>query len=128
MCGDKTNLPRATAQIEDRLAFTQILAGIAAAVVAVDDFLRNNFEVLSVVIDRATKLRFRRLRSGSIAFPDFGFSVDRVYSLGCWQKVKLLVMERLNRRRVTGLRRRERTIARGKRDRVQAANAGGGIC
>ena len=83
MCGDKTNLAGATSQIEDRLAFAEILAGIAAAVIAVDDFLRNDFEVLSVVIDGATKLRFRRLRSGSIAFPDFGFSVDRAHSFGC---------------------------------------------
>ena len=46
-------------EIEHRLAFAQILAGIAATVIAFDDFLRNDLEIFGIVIDRATKFRFR---------------------------------------------------------------------
>src|SRR5438874_9370698 len=73
---DETNLSGAAPEIEDRLAFPEILTGIAATVVAFDDFLWNDLEVFRVVIDRAAKFRLSRLRAGSVAFSDFGFSVD----------------------------------------------------
>ena len=44
-------------EIEHRLAFAEILARIAAAVIAIDHFLRNDLEVFGIVIDRTTKLR-----------------------------------------------------------------------
>jgi len=69
--GDETNLSSAASEIEHRLAFPEISARIAATVIAFDDFLRNDLEVFRVVIDRATKFRFRGLRSSRVTFPDF---------------------------------------------------------
>src|SRR5204863_1271470 len=65
---------------DDGFAFPEILTGIAATVIAFDDFLWNDLEVFRVVIDRATKFRLSRPRAGSVAFSDFGFSVDGAHS------------------------------------------------
>ncbi len=78
---DEANLSSAAAEIEDGLAFAQILARIAAAVIALDYLLRNDFQVLGVVIDGATKLGFGCFRSGGVAFTDFGFGVDGAHNL-----------------------------------------------
>ncbi len=69
--GDETDLSRAAAEIEHGLALAQIFARIAAAVIALDHFLRNDLEVISVVIDRATKPRLGCLRAGGVTFSDF---------------------------------------------------------
>ena len=53
--GDETNFSRAAAEIEDGLAFAQILARIAATVIALDYFLRNGLEIFRFVIDGTTK-------------------------------------------------------------------------
>ena len=77
--GDEANLSGAAPEIEHRLVFSQILAGIAAAVIAIDDFLRNDFEIFGIVIDRTTKLRFGGFGPGGVTFPDGGFCVDRAH-------------------------------------------------
>ena len=76
---DETNLAGAAAEIEHGLAFSQIFARVAAAVIAIDDLLRNDFEIFGIVIDRATKLCFGGFGSGGVTFPDGGFGVDRAH-------------------------------------------------
>ena len=77
--GDEANLSCAAPEIEHRLACSQILARIAAAVIALDHFLRNDFEIFGIVIDRTTKFRFGGFGSGGVTFPDGGFGVDRAH-------------------------------------------------
>ena len=81
MRGDEADFSGAAAEIEDGLAGAQIFAGIAAAVIALDDFLRDDFEILGVVFDRAAKFRFGCLGARRIAFTDFGFGVDGAHAL-----------------------------------------------
>ena len=53
--GDETNFSRAAAEVEHRLARLEIFRGITAAVIAVNDFLRDDLEILAVVFDGAAK-------------------------------------------------------------------------
>ena len=53
-----------------------MLARIAAAVVALDHLLRDDFEILRVVIDRAAERGFLRLRAGGVALFDGGFDAE----------------------------------------------------
>src|SRR5207249_4895648 len=59
---DETNLAGPAAEIEHRLAFANIPARIAAAVILRDDFLRYDFQKLPVILDGATQFRFDGLR------------------------------------------------------------------
>ena len=73
--GDEANFPRAAAEIEHGLAFADIGARVAAAVVALNDFLRNDFEPARIVLHRAAERGFAALRTGGVAVFDGGFDV-----------------------------------------------------
>ena len=70
---DEADLPGAAAEIENGFALAYVFARIAAAVIPLDHFLRNDFEVFAVVVDRATKPWLGRLSPGSVAFSDGSF-------------------------------------------------------
>jgi len=67
---DKADLAGAAPEIEHRLAFANIFAGIAATVIPLDHFPRNYLQELGIVLDGATKFRLRGLRTGSVALAD----------------------------------------------------------
>ena len=72
--GDETNLSGAAAEIEHRLALAQILARIAATVIALDHFLRNDFEILADCSRPDNKALSRaNFRSRGITLTDDGF-------------------------------------------------------
>ena len=74
LCGDETDFSRAAAQIENRFAFAQITRWIAATVIALDYFLRNNVEIFGLVFDWTTKFIGAFSCADSISLPDDGFS------------------------------------------------------
>ena len=76
---DETNLSRPAPEIEHRLPGPQMLARIAAAVVALDDLRRDGFQILRIVIHRAAERRFTALRPGGVAFFDGSLDVDWVH-------------------------------------------------
>jgi len=53
LSGDETDFAGAAAEVEDGFAGAEMATGIAAAVVALDDFGWDGLEVLGVVINRA---------------------------------------------------------------------------
>ena len=75
---DVTDLAAAAAEVEHRLAGVDMLRRVAAAVVALDDFFGDDFEVLRIVIDRATKGRLGRLGRGAVAFSHRLFDIKRL--------------------------------------------------
>ncbi len=74
--GDEADFARAAAEVEHRLAGMQVLAGIAAAVVALDDLLRDDLEVLRIVIDRAAQGGLARLGAAGVTFLGGAFDVE----------------------------------------------------
>jgi hypothetical protein len=81
--GDETDFSRAAAQIENRFAFTQITRWIAATVIALDYFLRNNFEIFGLVFSWTTKIIGAFSCTDSISLPDDGFSTLRIDHVLC---------------------------------------------
>ena len=78
---DETNLSRPAPEIEHRLPGPQMLARIAAAVVALDDLRRDDFQILRIVIHRAAQRRLTALRPGGVALLHGRFDVDWFHGL-----------------------------------------------
>ena len=56
LAGDIADLPAAGPKVEDGITPADVAAGIPASVVPFDDFLRDDFQVARIVIDRATEI------------------------------------------------------------------------
>ena len=72
--GNEANISGATTEIQDGFVNLDMLAWVAATVVALDNLIGNGFEVFRVIIDRATKRIFLCLYGGSVTFPDRCFA------------------------------------------------------
>src|SRR4030095_6383781 len=70
--GDEANLPGAASEIKHGFAAAQIFAGIAATVIALGDFLRDDLEIARIVINRTAQCSVLRLRPGGVALLDGG--------------------------------------------------------
>ena len=66
--GDEADLAAARAEVEHDVALAHVAGWVAAAVVAVKHLLRDDLEILRVVIDRAAQRGLHGLRAGGIAF------------------------------------------------------------
>jgi len=67
--GNEADLPCAASQVEDRLALFEVLAGVAATIVALEDFLRGPLEVLRVIVRWAAPPRHSRFGPTAVAVP-----------------------------------------------------------
>ncbi len=64
---DKTDFSAAGPKVQNGFTFANITGRIAAAIITIEDILRNNFKILRVIIDWAAKCRFHGLRARAIA-------------------------------------------------------------
>src|SRR5262249_580461 len=75
--GNEANFSGSTADIENYFAFVQITRRIAASIIELDHFARNDFEILGLIIDRTTKFLRSFLRSGRVALTNNSFPTSR---------------------------------------------------
>ena len=68
--GDEADLAAAAAQVEDRLALAQVLARVAAAVVALEDLRGDRLEVAGVVVHRTAQRLFAGLAPPSLVIKE----------------------------------------------------------
>ena len=66
--GDKANFATTGSKVEHRFAFFDVARGVTASIVAVEHFLRNDFQEFRVVINGAAKRLFDGLCGGTVAF------------------------------------------------------------
>jgi hypothetical protein len=74
--GDETDFSGAAAEVEDGFAGAEITGWIAAAVIALDYFGRDDFQVLTVVFDRTTEGFDARLCRIAVAITDGAFNIE----------------------------------------------------
>jgi len=65
-CFDVAELAAAGSEIDDCFAWIDVGRGVSAAVIAVDDLLRNYFQILLVVDDRTAQCRLTLLGRGGM--------------------------------------------------------------
>ena len=77
---NKADLSRSGSEIQNRLSFVDVLGGIAAAIVSLDDFIRNDLQIFFVVIDRAAQGCFLLLGTSGVTLSDRRFRHWVVFS------------------------------------------------
>ena len=76
---DETNLPCPAAQIEHGFSRLEVTARVAAAIILLNDFFRDDFQVLALIIDGATQRRYWRLGSSGVTLSDCRFGIGRFH-------------------------------------------------
>ena len=77
--GDETDFSGATAQVEHGLAGSEVTAGVAAAIVLLNDLVRDDFQKTLIVIHSATQGRFGGPGGDRITMFHGGFRIGQAH-------------------------------------------------